>query len=152
MGRQWEPGSYWRLRLPGTGPGFGYARLAEEPYAAFLDLGSAEPIVDVAALQGVARAFVTAVETRCLDRWDPLGPDPAGAPLDDPPRQYHRSRDDPERCTIFEVDGTVRPASPQECAQLEPMAVWNASSVAQRLLDHLMGRPNADLEALREPD
>lgn len=148
--REWEPGSYWRLRLPDSG--FGYARLTEEPYAAFLDLRSVEPLTDVAALQGVARAFVAAVETRCLDQWDPLGPDPTDAPLDDPPRQYHRSADAPARCTIFEVDGTTRPATPEECAQLEPMAVWNAPSVAQRLLDHLLGRPNADLEALREPE
>jgi len=53
------------------------------------------------------------------------------------------------RCTLFDTAGNERAAEPQECMGLERAAVWEQSSVEQRLLDAFQGRPNADEEHLK---
>jgi hypothetical protein len=42
-----------------------------------------------------------------------------------------------------------RAAEPQDCVGLERAAVWEQESIEERLLDALLGRPNADEERLK---
>lgn len=46
-------------------------------------------------------------------------------------------------------DGIERPATREECEGLERAAVWSAEHIENRLDDHLEGRTNKWIEALK---
>jgi hypothetical protein len=56
--------------------------------------------------------------------------------------------DDVDHCQIIYAGAEMRPATPEECAGLEPAAVWEPEHIADRLQDAFAGRPNHWLEEM----
>jgi hypothetical protein len=133
-----------------------YARLATAPYIAVYDCrvgdGAAPPSVEDIIASPIL-FFVGVFDAVWKSgRWPKVGTAPA--PRDIPvPDTYMQDVVDPNRCTIIDVHGGMRPATIQECEGLERAAVWQAERVERRIADHYAGRPNADVEhfALKRP-
>jgi hypothetical protein len=52
-------------------------------------------------------------------------------------------------CQIVDEAFNARPAKPEECVDLERVAVWGPAHVAERIRDHYAGRPNAHLAHMK---
>ena len=63
--------------------------------------------------------------------------------------RYHKEVGPFGRWWIFDSLGNEREATRKECIALEPAVVWEPRSAEERLLDGLMGRPNAVLERIK---
>lgn len=145
--KKFTPGAF--VRIPLADGSYGYARLREFPYAAFYDLRTDTPTDDVDAIAVKPVLFTLAVHKSVLDGWDVIGSKPLEEELQQPIVQFMQDEADPGTCTIVDTEGNEKTATPQECAGLERVAVWEAKHVEDRLLDHFMQRPNKWTESLK---
>src|SRR5262249_9003377 len=147
MAKNWKPKSYWSIPLPdGT---YGYGRLLDFPYASFLNVRTDKPRGAMTELAAADRLFSVAAHESALKRWTRIGEDSRASAQDQPPKTFIQDEQDPNRCQIYDESGNGRPATPAECVDLERAAVWNPQQVERRLLDALLGVPNADVESIR---
>jgi immunity protein 26 of polymorphic toxin system len=148
MGRQsHKPGTF--VRIPLSDGSFGYGRLLESPFAAFYKHRTSTPDSDLEVIASKPVLFKTAVHHRALNSWEPVGWKELEEHLTQPLIQFMQDIGDFRRCIIFDTAGHERAAEPQECVGLERAVVWEPHGLEERLLDALMGRPNADEERLR---
>jgi hypothetical protein len=140
-------GAFVRIAL--ADGSFGYGRLLESPYAAFYNYRTTSPDSDLDRIASNPILFRIAVRHLALDAWEFIGRRALEEHLAQPVVQFMQDRGDFRRCTIFDTAGNERDAEPQECVGLEVAAVWEQHSVEERLLDDLLGRPNADKEHLK---
>jgi Immunity protein 26 len=145
--KKFVPGSFVRIALEDGS--FGYARLREFPYAVFYDLRTDKPLSDIEAIAKHSVIFTLAVHKSVLGEWEIIGSKPLEDALKRPIEQFMQDIADPSRCTIVDTAGNERPATPQECAGFERVAVWEPKHVQDRLLDHFMNRPNVWTENLK---
>src|SRR5687768_388149 len=126
-----------------------YGQILTKPYVAVYDMQatdelSAEEIVTAPVL------FIVSVYDRGVSRnWPAVGKAPAGTPAIEVPEFFMQDMFNPQSCKIIDVEGNMRPATPQECAGLERAAVWETEHIADRLSDHYAGRPNPHLETMK---
>ncbi|HYO51433.1 Imm26 family immunity protein [Archangium sp.] len=148
MGKQrHKPGSFVRIAL--ADGSFGYGRLLESPYAAFYQHRTMSPDSDLDGIGSRPVLFKTAVRHLALDSWELIGWRALEEHLRQPLVRFMQDVGDFRRCTIFDTAGNRRAAEPQECVGLERAAVWEQDSIEERLLDALLGRPNAAEEHLK---
>jgi hypothetical protein len=148
MGRKKHiPGAFVRMTL--ADGSFGYGRLLESPYAAFYDYRTTEPDSDLDRIASKPILFRIAVRHLALDAWAFIGERALEEHLNQPVVQFMQDLGDFRRCIIFDTAGNEREAEPRECVGLESAAVWEKEGTEERLLDALMGRPNAAEERLR---
>jgi hypothetical protein len=140
-------GAFVRIAL--ADGSFGYGRLLEIPYAAFYNYRTASPDSDLDRIASKPILFRIAIRHLALDAWEFIGRRVLEEQLKQPVVQFMQDIGDFRRCTIFDTAGNERDAEPQECVGLERAAVWEQHSVEERLLDDLLGRPNADKEHLK---
>jgi hypothetical protein len=137
-----EPGTF--LRIPLSDGSFGYGRLLEAPLAAFYDYRTAEPSADLDVLTSRPVLFTVGVRRRQgRDHWEAIGKRPLAGKLAEPVVQFLQDLGNPRSCKIFDTAGMERDVTPEECVGVERAAVWESSGVEERLLDTLLGRPNA---------
>jgi immunity protein 26 of polymorphic toxin system len=142
-----KPGSFVRIAL--ADGSFGYGRLLESPYAAFYRYRTTEPDSDLDEIALKPILFKTAVRHLALDSWELIGWRALEEHLCQPLVRFTQALGDFRRCTIFDTAGNERAAEPQECVGLERAAVWEQEAIEERLLDGLLGRPNADEERMK---
>ncbi|HZH15043.1 MAG TPA: Imm26 family immunity protein [Archangium sp.] len=142
-----KPGSFVRIVLPDGS--FGYGRLLESPYAAFYQHKTTSPDFDLDGIGSRPVLFKTAVRHLALDSWEMIGWRALEEHLRQPLVRFMQDVGDFRRCTIFDTAGNSRTAEPEECVGLERAAVWEQDSIEERLLDALLGRPNAAEEHLK---
>jgi immunity protein 26 of polymorphic toxin system len=142
-----KPGSFVRIAL--ADGSFGYGRLLESPYAAFYQHRTMSPDPDLDGIGASPVLFKTAVRHLALDSWELIGWRELEEHLRQPLVRFMQDVGDFRRCTIFDTAGNSRAAEPQECVGLERAAVWEQDSIEERLLDALLGRPNAAEEHLK---
>ena len=148
MGKQKHTaGAFVRIAL--ADGSFGYGRLLESPYAAFYNHRTTSPDSELDRIASKPILFRIAVRHLALDAWEFIGQRALEEHLTQPVVQFMQDLGNFRRCTIFDTAGNERAAEPQECVGLERAAVWEQSSVEQRLLDAFQGRPNADEEHLK---
>lgn len=123
---------------------FGYGRVVKDPYMAFYDLRTPTPQFELDAVAGAPVLFTVAVNGSGRGGWSAIGAAPLEGEVARPPRFFIQNAFDLRDCTIFEVGGTSRPATPEECVGLEAASAWSTGNVQNRLLDHFEGRPNAE--------
>jgi hypothetical protein len=140
-------GTFVRIAL--ADGSFGYGRLLESPYAAFYKHKTLRPDSDLDGIASKPILFRTAVRHLALDSWESIGWRALEEHLTQPLVRFMQDVGDFRRCTIFDTAGNERAAEPQECVGLERAAVWEKESIEERLLDGLLGRPNADEERLK---
>jgi hypothetical protein len=143
---RWQPGSVVRKRLNDSWTY--YARLLEFPWVAFYRYRTKEPFDDVAKIVGHEVLFTIAAHKDLLapGEWETVGLVPLEPTLHPPGAQA--IWDDADHCQIIDRDGNIRPATPKECAGLEPAAVWEPEHIADRLQDAFAGRQNRWLREL----
>jgi hypothetical protein len=142
-----KTGTFVRIAL--ADGSFGYARLLESPYAAFYQHRTTNPDSDLDRIASKPILFKTAVRHLALDSWELIGWRSLEEHLTQPLVRFTQDLGDFRRCTIFDTAGNERDAEPQDCVGLERAAVWEQESIEERLLDTLLGRPNADEERLK---
>ncbi|MFY0565155.1 Imm26 family immunity protein [Archangium lansingense] len=142
-----KTGTFVRIAL--ADGSFGYGRLLESPYVVFYKHRTTSPDSDLAGIASKPILFKTAVRHLALDSWEFIGWRALEEHLTQPLVRFMQDVGDFRRCTIFDTAGNERAAEPQECVGLERAAVWEKESIEERLLDALLGRPNADEERLK---
>jgi len=125
-----------------------YARLLEFPWAAFYRHRTSQPENDLAAIAKHDVLFTIAAHKDLLakNQWEPIGTLPPDGSLHPPAAQA--IWDDADHCQIIDANGDMRPATPEECAGLEPAAVWEPEHIDDRLEDAFAGRKNHWLEEM----
>lgn len=125
-----------------------YGVLLVNPYVAVYDMVTTGETVERAEVLDRPILFVVAVYN--VGRaWPVVGKVPEERALPAVPEQFMQDVADPSRCEIIDVNGNVRPATPQECVGLERAAVWEPEDVVERIRDHYAGRPNRHLEYMK---
>lgn len=148
MGKQkYKTGTFVRLVL--ADGSFGYGRLLESPYAAFYNYRTTNPDFDLDRIASKPILFKVAVNLLALNAWEFIGWRTLEEHLTQPLVQFRQDVGDFRRCTIFDTAGNERDAAPEECVGLERAAVWEQEGIEERLLDALLGRPNAAEERLK---
>ncbi|MFY0564951.1 Imm26 family immunity protein [Archangium lansingense] len=140
-------GTFVRITL--ADGSFGYGRLLESPYAAFYNDRTTSPDSDLDRIASKPILFRIAVRHLALDAWEFIGRKDLEEHLNQPVVQFMQDLGDFRRCTIFDTAGNERDAAPEECVRLERAAVWEQEGIEERLLDALLGRPNAAEERLK---
>jgi len=148
MGKQKHTSGVF-VRIALADGSFGYGRLLESPYAAFYNHRTTSPDSELDRIASKPILFRIAVRHLALDAWEFIGQRALEEHLTQPVVQFMQDLGNFRRCTLFDTAGNERAAEPQECVGLERAAVWEQSSVEQRLLDAFQGRPNADEEHLK---
>jgi hypothetical protein len=128
---------------------FGYGRLLEYLYIAFYRYRTLSPDSDLNRIASAPVLFKTAVRKLAFDEWELLGWRELEEHLKQPLIRFTQDIGDPRLCTIFDTAGNERVVTPQECIGLERAVVWEKEAIEGRLLDSLLGRPNADEEYLK---
>jgi hypothetical protein len=142
-----KPGTFLRIPLPdGT---FGYGRVLELLFDAFYQYRTTEPDADLDRIASKPILFKMGIRQPHSKSWEVIGWRELEERLTEPVVQYHREVGPRGRCWIFDSLGNEREATPKECIGLEPAAAWEPHGVEERLLDALMGRPNAALERMQ---
>jgi hypothetical protein len=147
-----QPGTF--VEIPLAGGRRGFARLLPGSLVDVLDaFAGSGPSTDLAAVASQPALFTTSVENSSVNAWKPIG---------------HINLDPSALARVVEfahcdaLNGNLsvrwrdlgsgswgeRPASLEEFRGLEPSAVWSGTQIAERLDDHLAGRPNRYLETL----
>jgi hypothetical protein len=142
-----KPGTFVRIRL-GDGS-FGYGRVIDSPDTAFYRYRTEAPDSDLDRIAAKPVLFRIAVRHLALDAWESIGWRELEDHLTQPLVQFMQDVGNFRDCTIFDAAGNERAAEPQECVGLERAVVWEQGGVEERLLDALMGRPNAAVEHFR---
>jgi hypothetical protein len=145
--RKYRPGGF--LRIPLSDGSFGYGRLLEYLYIAFYRYRTLSPDSDLSRIASAPVLFKTMVRQLALDEWELLGWEELEDHLKQPLIRFMQDVADFRLCTIFDTAGNERVVEPQECVGLERAIVWEKESIEERLLDSLLGRPNADEERVR---
>ncbi|MFD3993469.1 immunity 26/phosphotriesterase HocA family protein [Streptomyces sp. NPDC058583] len=135
-------GAYVRIPLPDGS--YGYGRVLSDAYTGFYDYRTTRPSADLDDIDTRPLLFAQAVRLRDGDRWEPIGSRPLEGEVACPVVRFTQERADFRKCTIFDSEGAVRPATPEECVGLERAAVWDAHHIERRLLDTFLGLPNQD--------
>ena len=132
------------LRIPLEDGSFGYGRELREPYSAYYDYRTLEPSADLDIIEAQPVLFTTSVRVRTCDPWEVLGVRPLTGEVTKPVVRFMQDIGNYLDCRIFDTAGMSRQAKPEECIGLERAAVWDGHGIEERLLDHFMGRPNAE--------
>jgi Immunity protein 26 len=147
----WREGNIVRIDL---GDGIhSYGQLCRKPLIAFFSGAFAEdiPFEQVPEIPVLFRLWVyTYAVTKRI--WPVIGHRPLSEFLTEEP--FFRKQDRMNgRLSLyhssFSTTNWERPASLAECEGLECAAVWDPEHVADRIRDHLAGRPNKWVESLR---
>ena len=142
-----KSGTFVRIRL--ADGSFAYGRLLESPFAAFYQYRTLTPDDGLDEIASRPILLKMAVRHLAVAEWDVIGWRALDAALAQPVVQFMQDLGDFRRCTIFDTAGYERDVEPHECVGLERAAVWEKEATEERLLDALLGRPNADEERLK---
>lgn len=143
-----KPGTF--LRIPLADGSFGYGREVEDPYTAFYNYRTTEPVSDLEVIASKPVLFATSVRRlNGRDKWETLGRKPLEGEVARPVIRFMQNLADFRRCVIYDTIGMEREARPEECIGLERAAVWEPHYIEERLLDTFMGRPNQDEVRMR---
>src|SRR5262245_22648398 len=107
-----------------------YGRLLEFPWAVFHRYRTRQPVDDLAAVTASPVLFIVAAHKDLLARgqWDVIGHLPLDGSVQPQPQAIWDIVD-PTRCRIIDTDGETRAATPEECEDLEPAAVWEPEHI-----------------------
>lgn len=129
---------------------YGYGRVLVDPFYAFYDLKTKEPINDLVKITSSKILFKLAVMKYAITSggWKILGNIKLDEYLKEPPILFGQS--DVSNFFWLEYwDGTQQDSTFEECMNLERAAVWEPEHVESRLEDYFAGRPNKWVESLR---
>lgn len=130
-----------------------YAQVAAEPLVIFFE-GAFDEDIAIDRIPSLSVAFRLWVANHAITKgtWPvigsrPLQPENAEEPL------FYKQDTISGRLSLYHSDFAAtnyeRPASLEECQNLECAAVWEPEHVADRLNDHTAHRPNRWVESLR---
>jgi hypothetical protein len=142
-----KPGTF--LLIPLTDGSFGYGRTLGDLDCAFYNYRTTSPDSDLDRIASKPVLFKIAVRHLALKAWEVIGWRELEEHLAQPVIYFMQDIGDFRRCKIVDTAGNERAAEPHECVGLERVAVWEKEGVEERLLDSLLGRPNAEVERAR---
>jgi hypothetical protein len=152
MGRKkikYKPGDV--VRIPLEDNYHTYARVAKDPFLAYYDLHVREPILDVHNIIDSPVLFVLASHDTAIEdgRWPIIGHVPLAEKPIAIPDHFIQDVADPTNLQILSYPTALRPATLQECEELERAAVWAVNHIEGRLNDHFAGRVNGVVERMK---
>jgi hypothetical protein len=136
------PGTF--VRIPLADGSFAYGRILSDPYVAFYNQRTDEPLSDLTVIGSKPVLFTQAVRFLSYDRWANVGHRPLEGEVAKPVLRFMQDLGDFRRCAIFDSEGMEKEVGPEECVGIERSAVWDPPHIERRLLDTFMGRPNED--------
>lgn len=136
------PGTF--VRIPLADGSFGYGRILSDPYVAFYNFKTDEPLSDLDVIASQPVLFTQAVRLLSYERWASIGQRALEGEVAKPVVRFMQDLGDFRRCTIFDSEGMEKEVGPEECIGIERAAVWDSPHIERRLLDTFMGRPNED--------
>lgn len=141
-----EIGSIVEIPLPSGRRG--YARVLKSPLMAFYSVQSEGSLSPREILRQPV-AFKVWVMTSAVTsgRWSVIGHAPLETELESTPTFF--KQDAISKTLSLCQGGIERPATKEECEGLERAAVWSAQHIESRLEDHLAGRTNKWLDAMK---
>jgi hypothetical protein len=126
-----------------------YARVLEKAlfafYDAFTDKGLS--LEEIKARPILFKIWVMNVAVTS-GRWEIIGNAPLEKNLLEQPYFFKKDPLSPKSLSIYH-EGNERPATLEECKNLECAAVWDAEHVEDRLRDHYAGKSNKWVESMR---
>lgn len=137
------------MRIPLPDGSFGYGRVLDLLFDAYYKYRTTEPDADLGRIASKAILFKMTIRLPHPRSWEVIGWREIEEHLTEPVVRYHKEVGPLGRWWIFDSLGNEREATRGECIELEPAAVWEPRSAEERLLDALMGRPNAVLERIK---
>ncbi|MGE3807421.1 MAG: immunity 26/phosphotriesterase HocA family protein [Gemmataceae bacterium] len=128
----------------------GYGRVLREPLIAFYDF-QCELHPPLEKIVSSPVAFVIFVMNHPITdgSWPVLGTAPLTAELGVEPLFFKKDPITGALAIYRDSTGDERPATRDECAQLECAAVWDPEHVVSRLRDHFAGIPNKWVDSMR---
>jgi hypothetical protein len=141
-----EIGSIVEIPLPNGRKG--YARVLKNPLMAFYAVQSERPLSPAEILRQPV-AFKVWVMNSAISsgRWSVIGHAPLETDLERTP--WFFKQDAISKALSLYQNGIERAATKEECVGLERAAVWSAQHIESRLEDHLEGRTNKWLDAMK---
>jgi hypothetical protein len=129
-----------------------YARILDKANYAFYDIRTQEEITDLYQIISRPILFIIAAydDVVTKGRWLKIGKLPLEEFLQVLPYKFIQDKQKPENFELYNSNtGETKPASKEECKNLECAAVWKASHVEERIRDHFAGRPNIWVEKMK---
>lgn len=145
--RREVPGTF--LRIPLADGSFGYGRILEQPYTAFYNHHTTEPISDLDVIASKPVLFSQAVEPDYLRVWTQIGRRDLEGEVARRVVRFWQDDVGYRSCVIFDSVGMEKKVRPEACVGLEHAAAWTHHHIEERLLDTFMGRPNISELSLR---
>lgn len=130
-----------------------FGRIVSKSEVAFYDLRIPnESEVNFDLVYKAPILFITAVMNSVVKtgHWKIVDRRPLEAALDQSRDYFMRDASTGQYSIYGSVDGSIRPASKEECEDLERAAVWSAHHIEDRLRDHFAGVPNVWARQMRE--
>lgn len=132
------------VRIPLADGSFGYGRVLSDPYVAFYNHRTDEPLADLDVLGSQPVLFTQAVRFLSGDRWTKIGHRALQGEVAKPVVRFMQDVADFRKCIIFDSEGMEKEVPPEACVGIERASVWDQPHIERRLLDTFMGRPNED--------
>lgn len=129
--------------------GFVYTRILEHGEYAFYEiLSNSELNIDDIISKPIL--FFAAVDKYAISkgRWQIIGIRPLEIELLAPPPVYIKDPFDENKFRIYYQDGSLRPASREECIGLEQFGVWSPEQIEERLTKYFSGDKSAKYNKL----
>ena len=125
-----------------------YARVLAGPLFAFYD-ALTDKELSLEQIKARPTLFKIWVMNRAVttSRWEIVGNAPLEKELLEEPYFFKKDALNPQKLSLYH-EGKERPATLEECKNLECAAVWDAEHVEDRLRDHYAGKSNKWLESM----
>lgn len=142
-----RPGTLFRIAVPPLGFCVGKAI---RPYllAVYDKMYEFAPATALGQVSQDSILFVVAVHDRAWEAWIDVGWQPLTG-LDKPAPTVAYAPPS-RRCRVMDAMGNTEYRDIVDCLHFEPMAVWEATHVEDRIRDHYLGRNNRWLQMLKK--
>lgn len=130
-----------------------FGRVVSKSEIAFYDVRIPEVgEVDFDLIYKAPILFITAVMNDAVKsgHWTIVDRRPLQAVLDQSRDYFMRDAYTGKYSIYASGDGSIRPATEEECVDLERAAVWSACHIEDRMRDHFAGVPNVWVRQMRE--
>jgi Immunity protein 26 len=148
MKKSSKPGTIYKIPLK-EGAMFSYAKLVQRFVFKFYNIYTKKELGKEQIIMAET-LFCTYVHKYVFTKsmWEPVFFDEIKQE-ESSPLFFKQDIQNKNLCWIVDVTGKEVPAKPQDCVELERLAVWDFEYIEERLLDYFEGRKNKHVEFMK---
>jgi len=131
---------------------FAYARVLDKANYAIYDFFTTNEESDVKRITSSKILFIISVydDAGISGRWTNIGFNELEQDLQSLPFKFIQDKLDPKLFYLYDPNtGKSTPSNFEVCKELERAAVWEPEHVEERIVDHLLNRPNIWVEKMK---